>query len=78
MRINVAVAGVKGRMSGQVVSSILESENMELVAGFDIHGVGEVIAPGIEISSPDSMDKVWILQMPQPQWKMLKSPHVIT
>ncbi len=58
MRINVAVAGVKGRMSGQVVSSILESENMELVAGFDIHGVGEEIAPGIEISSPDSMDKV--------------------
>jgi 4-hydroxy-tetrahydrodipicolinate reductase len=58
MRINVAVAGVKGRMSGQIVSSILESENMELVAGFDIHGVGEEIAQGIEISSPDLMDTV--------------------
>jgi 4-hydroxy-tetrahydrodipicolinate reductase len=58
MTINVAVAGVKGRMSGQMVSSILESENMELVAGFDIHGVGEEIAPGIKISSPDAMDKV--------------------
>ena len=57
MRINVAVAGVKGRMSGQVVSSILESENMKLVAGFDIHGVGGEIAPGIDISSPERMDK---------------------
>ena len=57
MAIKVAVAGVKGRMSGQVMVSILESENIELVAGFDIHGVGEEIAPGIKILSPDDMEK---------------------
>ncbi|MCK4732780.1 MAG: hypothetical protein KAT65_10025, partial [Methanophagales archaeon] len=46
MAIKVAVAGARGRMGGQVVGSVLETENMELVAGFDSRGVGEEIAPG--------------------------------
>jgi len=58
MAIKIAVAGAKGRMGGQVVKSILEDDNMELVTGFDPSGVGEEIAPGIKISSPDEMDKV--------------------
>ena len=45
-------------MGSQVVRSILENENMELVAGFDPSGVGEEIVPGIKISSPDEMEKV--------------------
>jgi 4-hydroxy-tetrahydrodipicolinate reductase len=57
MAINIAVAGVKGRMSGQVVRNILESKNMELVAGFDLHGVGEKIASGVTIFSPEKMEK---------------------
>jgi 4-hydroxy-tetrahydrodipicolinate reductase len=58
MVIKVAVAGAKGRMGYQVVSGILESDNMELVAGFDLHDVGEELTPGINISSPDAMENV--------------------
>ena len=45
-------------MGSQVVKGILENENMELVAGFDPSSVGEEIAPGIKISSPDEMENV--------------------
>jgi 4-hydroxy-tetrahydrodipicolinate reductase len=45
-------------MGSQVVKSILENDNMELVTGFDQSGVGEEIAPGIKISSPDEMENV--------------------
>ncbi|MCW3129510.1 MAG: 4-hydroxy-tetrahydrodipicolinate reductase [Methanophagales archaeon] len=58
MGIKVAVAGAKGRMGSQVVESIIEENNMELVAGFDPSGVGEEIAPGVKISSPDEMDNM--------------------
>ena len=60
MAIKVAVAGAKGRMGGQVVKSILETENMELVACFDSTGVGEEIAPGIGIKvlRPAKMEPV--------------------
>ncbi|MHC1611059.1 MAG: 4-hydroxy-tetrahydrodipicolinate reductase [Candidatus Methanospirareceae archaeon] len=56
--IKVAVAGAKGRMGNQVVRDILEDDDMELVAGFDLHGVGEELTPGIKISSPDEMESV--------------------
>ncbi len=60
MAIKVAVAGARGRMGGQVVGSVLETENMELVAGFDSRGVGEEIAPGtgVKISSPEELEHV--------------------
>jgi 4-hydroxy-tetrahydrodipicolinate reductase len=58
MAIKVAVAGARGRMGSQVVRSIIENGNMELVAGFDPSGVGEEAAPGIKMSSHDDMEKV--------------------
>lgn len=60
MAIKVAVAGARGRMGGQVVGSVLENENMELVAGFDSRGVGEEIAPGtgVKITSPEELEHV--------------------
>ena len=58
MIIKVAVAGAKGRMGGQVVSGIVENANMGLVAGFDLSGVGDEIAPGVTLSSPDEMEGV--------------------
>lgn len=60
MAIKVAVAGARGRMGGQVVGSVLETENMELVAGFDSRGVGEEIAPGtgVKILSPEELEHV--------------------
>ncbi len=58
MAIKVAVAGATGRTGSYVVQGILENESMELVAGFDPHGVGEAFAPGLNVSSPDEMDKI--------------------
>ena len=60
MVIKVAVAGAKGRMGNQVVSDILENDDQELVAVFDLHGVGEEIAPGtgVKISSPEELEHV--------------------
>jgi 4-hydroxy-tetrahydrodipicolinate reductase len=58
MAIKVAVAGAKGRMGGQVVRSVVETDTMELVAGFDPSGVGDEVAPGVQISSPEEMEKV--------------------
>ncbi len=58
MVIKVAVAGAKGRMGYQVVSDILENDDQELVAAFDLHGVGEELTQGIKISSPDEMENV--------------------
>jgi 4-hydroxy-tetrahydrodipicolinate reductase len=57
MAIKVAVAGATGRTGSYVVQGILESDSMELVAGFDPHGVGDVFAPGLNVSSPDEMFK---------------------
>ncbi len=45
-------------MGSQVVNGILENETMELVAGFDLSGVGDEIAPGVKVSSPDDMEDV--------------------
>lgn len=47
-----------GRTGGQIVKDILEHEDMELVAGFDPHGVGEELTPDIKVSSPDEMEAV--------------------
>ena len=65
MAIKVAVAGAKGRTGGQVVQGILESDTMELVAGFDLHGVGDELAPGVNVSSPDELEKVLKVIKPQ-------------
>ncbi|MCK4736413.1 MAG: hypothetical protein KAT65_28425, partial [Methanophagales archaeon] len=58
MNINVAVTGAKGRMGGQVISGILEHENMDLVACFDPCCVGVEVAPGLKISSPDELENL--------------------
>ena len=58
IKLKVAVAGAKGRTGNQVVRGILENDNMELVAGFDLHDMGEELTPGIKVSSPDEMENV--------------------
>ncbi len=58
MAIKVAVAGAKGRTGGQVITGILENDEMELVAGFDPHGVGDELAPGIKVASPEDMENI--------------------
>jgi 4-hydroxy-tetrahydrodipicolinate reductase len=65
MAIKVAVAGAVGRTGGQAVQDILENGAMELVAGFDLHGVGEELAPGVNVSNPDEMEKVLKAVKPQ-------------
>jgi 4-hydroxy-tetrahydrodipicolinate reductase len=58
MGIRVAVAGAKGRTGGQIVQDVLAAEGMELVAGFDPHGAGEQLAPGITVTGPEAMEQV--------------------
>jgi 4-hydroxy-tetrahydrodipicolinate reductase len=57
MAIKVAVAGATGRTGSYVVQGVLESDTMELVAGFDPHGVGEAFAPRLNVVSPEEMDE---------------------
>jgi 4-hydroxy-tetrahydrodipicolinate reductase len=66
MMIKVAISGARGRMGSQIMRSILESENMELVAGFDLVDVGTEIegGGGIKISSPSDMEEVIKERMP--------------
>lgn len=55
--IKVAVAGAKGRMGSLVIKNVLEDADLELVAAFDVRGVGEpVTAGGVVIKHPSEMD----------------------
>jgi 4-hydroxy-tetrahydrodipicolinate reductase len=58
MGIRVAVAGARGRTGGQIVQDVVAAETMDLVAGFDPHGVGDALAPGINVIGPDAMERV--------------------
>jgi len=58
MGIRVAVAGARGRTGGQIVQDVVAAGTMDLVAGFDPHGVGDELAPGINVVGPDAMERV--------------------
>ncbi|MCS3921755.1 4-hydroxy-tetrahydrodipicolinate reductase [Methanococcus voltae PS] len=66
--IKIAVTGAVGRMGSGIIKNILESEDMELVAGIEAPGnpkkgldIGEVIGVGklgIPVSTADELEKV--------------------
>ncbi len=63
MKIRVAIAGAKGRMGSQVVRSVIASPIMEVVAGFDPAGIGDLLEPGladegVRVSSPAELEGV--------------------
>ncbi|MCK5661413.1 MAG: 4-hydroxy-tetrahydrodipicolinate reductase, partial [Methanosarcinales archaeon] len=63
--INVAVAGAAGRMGQMISNNILNAEDMNLSAAFDLHRVGDDIGTiisqnkcGVPITHPDNMKDV--------------------
>ena len=65
MAIRVAVAGAKGRTGSHIVQGVLEQENMELVGGVDLQGVGDLLAPGVHVTSPGELEN--LLKEAKPQ-----------
>jgi 4-hydroxy-tetrahydrodipicolinate reductase len=56
--IKVAVSGALGRMSSLVIEEIKKSDDMELVAGFDIQGPGKPLLGNVQVSDASDMKKV--------------------
>jgi 4-hydroxy-tetrahydrodipicolinate reductase len=50
MTVKIAVAGAKGRMGQLIIEEVKRFEDLELVAGFDILGVGTPLGEGIAVS----------------------------
>lgn len=56
--IKVAVTGALGRMGSLVIGEIKNSLDMELVAGFDIHGAGRPLLGNVFVSEAVDLEKV--------------------
>ncbi len=55
MTVKIAVAGAKGRMGQLIIEEVERFEDLELVAGFDILGVGTPLGGGIAVSDASEM-----------------------
>jgi len=58
MTVKIAVAGSKGRMGQLITEEIKRFEDLELVAGFDILGVGAPLGRGVTVSDASDMAEV--------------------
>jgi len=58
MTVKIAVAGARGRMGQLIIGEVLRFEDLELVAGFDLMGVGDPIVGGVAVSDPSDMAEV--------------------
>jgi 4-hydroxy-tetrahydrodipicolinate reductase len=58
MTVKIAVAGSKGRMGQLITEEIQRFEDLELVAGFDILGVGAPLGGGVTVSDASDMAEV--------------------
>jgi 4-hydroxy-tetrahydrodipicolinate reductase len=56
--IRVAITGALGRMGSLVIDEIRKSEDMELVAGFDVQGSGKPLLGDVRVSDATEMKKV--------------------
>jgi 4-hydroxy-tetrahydrodipicolinate reductase len=56
--IKVAISGAQGRMSRLVIEELKKSEDMELVAGFDIQGFGQPLLGDVRVSDASDIKKV--------------------
>ncbi len=65
MAIRVAVAGATGRTGAHIVQGVVEHANMELVGAIDPQSVGEVLGPGIRVTSPAELANVLSEAKPQ-------------
>ena len=64
MSIKVAVTGARGRVGTMIVEEILRSDDLELVAGFDLVGAGEPLGRGVGLSGASHLTEV--LQKTEP------------
>ena len=55
MTVKIAVAGAKGRMGQLIIEEVKRFEDLELVAGFDILGVGTPLGGDIAVSDASEM-----------------------
>lgn len=62
--IRVAVTGALGRMGSLVIEEIKKSEDMELVAGFDIQGAGKMLLGDVRVSEATDLNEVLTLTKP--------------
>ncbi|HOT07124.1 MAG: dihydrodipicolinate reductase [Methanosaeta sp. PtaB.Bin039] len=53
--IRVALSGARGRMGGLIMEEIARADDMELVAAFDVVGIGSPVRDGIFLSDPRRM-----------------------
>ncbi len=58
MTVKIAVAGSKGRMGQLIIEEIRRFEDLELVAGFDLLGVGAPLGGGVTVSDASDMADV--------------------
>ena len=49
--IKVGISGINGRMGRQVLDAVNKDSELELVFGADKFGVGDIVAPNVEITS---------------------------
>ncbi|HPJ30894.1 MAG TPA: 4-hydroxy-tetrahydrodipicolinate reductase [Methanothrix sp.] len=58
MTAKIAVAGARGRMGQLIIGEVQRFEDLELVAGFDLLGVGDPLVGGVVVSDPSDMATV--------------------
>ena len=58
MTVKIAVAGSRGRMGQLIIDEVQRFEDLELVAGFDLLGVGDPIVGNVVVSDPSDMAEV--------------------
>lgn len=58
MTIKIAVAGAKGRMGQLIIEEVKRFDDLELVAGFDVRGVGDALGGGVVVSDASDLAKV--------------------
>lgn len=58
MTVRIAVAGSRGRMGQLLIEEIRRFEDLSLVAGFDLVGVGEPLGGGVFVSDPRDLAEV--------------------
>lgn len=58
MTTKIAVAGSKGRMGQLITDEIGRFDDLELVAGFDVRGVGDPLGRGVAVSDASELAEV--------------------
>lgn len=60
MTAKIAVAGARGRMGQLIIEEVRRFDDLALVAGFDILGIGDPLGGGVAVSDPSDMGEVLI------------------